>query len=352
MSPPPPLIEPRKSGLCMPEDEENWRELVADLREGDCALFLGSGCSVRDYGTWKQMVERVAAAAQMEVTEDLRPIDYPALLDLCRETMGENAYRDSLESILTPNGKEPYRPIHRAMIQAAFASYVTTNYDSSLENADCLHPKMLPAESVSSWPNDTLRPTKLRTRGVFHVHGRAYAEDGTCLLPNIVATDKDFKAAYDRGDVTSTLRTLFSDLSVLFVGFSSEDGLLERVIREHLGPYEDNLSQGPHPPENEKDEVKYYVLRDVCIRKWRVSLASGEEVPPTEVEAVSGHEWDAARVEATKWFQHPPWKFETRVRPIVYARREDDVLHDALTSLMNQLQQTAGCAAVDVGGTP
>jgi len=349
MSPPPQLFEPKKDNLCASEDEEHWAQLVSDVQTGNCALFVGSGCSIPDYGTWRQMVERVGADAHQEVPPDLRPIGYPRFLGLCRETMGEEAYRASLGSILTPNGKEPYRPIHGAMVRTAFASFVTTNYDASLENADCLQPKVLPPGSVLSYPDDRLDPTRLRSRSMFHLHGRAY--DGqACLLPRIVVTDRDFEEAYRRNDVTNTLRSLLSELSVLFVGFSSDDGVLQRVIREHMGPYEDNLLQAPHPPKGTGDDVRYYVLRDVCVRRWRVSVANGEEAPPIEIAAVDRREWDVAHAEARSWFEHPPWELGRRVRPIVYARSQDDNLHTALTSLMHRLQTTPGCAVAGLRG--
>jgi len=71
-----------------------------------------------------------------------------------------------------------------------------------------------------------------------------------------------------------------------------------------------------------------------------------------EMTAVDQREWSAARTEAVNWFQHPRWELGGRVRPIVYARREDDTLHEALTSLMSGLQQMPGCGVVDSGGVP
>lgn len=189
------LQSPKANGLCDDHDVRNWQHLLAEVATGNCALFLGSGPSAPMYGTWRTLVDLMAEAANLEVPRNVPARKYPDFLQGCRRQIDQedpSKYQNILETVFSPVGKDPYRPVHAALVRTRFKAFVTTNYDNCLENAGRLQPTALRPGSIQSYP-DELSPTRLGDRFVTHLHGRAYDEAGTCSLPHIVLTREDFK---------------------------------------------------------------------------------------------------------------------------------------------------------------
>ncbi len=330
------LLQPTKQGLCQPEDEDNWKRLVGDVQGGNCALFVGSGPSVPTYGTWRKLVAAVAAAAGVECPKDLPPSTFPDFLDECRGPEGSKtdlAYRSTLKDFFDPIGKELYRPVHSAMLRANFRTYVTTNLDSMIENAGQHQDVSIRPENIQRYPTE-LSPVLLGRRTVTHLHGQAYDwSSGECLLPDVVLSRRDFEQAYDSPDVPDILLHLLRYYNVLFVGFSAEDGVLQRVLRTDLRTFLKRMGlRSPCQQHQGGGQRRFYVLRDTPL----ISREGTIGTPEDEVRKT--------RAEIKSWFDIPSYVVG-EVIPILYVVGDGDSVHTALDRLLTELQERARYAA-------
>ena len=323
----PELLPPTKRGLCEPRDEELWEQLVADVQGGNCALFVGSGPSVPTYGTWRDLVSAVAAAAALDCPTGLVPSQFPEFLEKCRLSMPDTQYQNILKSKLTPEGKDSYRPVHSAMLRANFRTYVTTNFDNMIENAGYHQDTPVSLEGVQRYP-DELNPVLLGRRYVTHLHGQAYDHlNGECLLPHIVLTSRDFDSAYQSPDVPEVLRYLLRQYDVVFIGFSADDGVLRRVLDTHMRSYLENLTRSSSRRGAVRGRPRrFYVVRGVVLKNDPENRVTG-----------TAHEDDTeARAEMETWFALPP-HVVGEVVPVLYVVNQGDAVHTVLERLLDDL---------------
>ena len=273
----------------------------------------------------------------------MAPALYPDFLEECRrkiEGQDPTKYLNVLQRLFDPTVKEPYRAIHAALVRTRFTAFVTTNYDNCLEKAGRLEPAVLRQDSVQSYP-DELSSTDLDKRFVTHVHGRAYDQDGRCRLSDIVLTRRDFDAAYARPDLCETLRRLISDFSVLFLGFSSADGVLQGIIENHLNRYVEDMLKSNNSLKLRLNRVRYYVLCGVqrVTRDAEGAAATGTLRSPEA--GFDPEEADYERQAAIAWFNSSTYPLAKHVYPIAYAYPKGDRLHAPLTNLTEELQRNA-----------
>ena len=199
--------------------------LVAAHHEGRLAVFVGAGVSKPSPSSiplFSDLVSQVAVelgAGDVPVGSK-RPED--VLEDLAGRGLGVHAAIHELIS-----GSAAPSDAHRAVAELCSAGQavriVTTNYDLHLSAS---LPGDVPAYEAPDLPGDE------DFTGVVHLHGSIAQE------PNrLVATKSDFAEAYMQplSSTLAFLHRLFTSKTVLFVGYSADDPLMQYVLRAARG---------------------------------------------------------------------------------------------------------------------
>ena len=201
------------------QDVEIPGELVADHREGRLVLFVGAGASTgspSDLPLFKELAEEIARLAERDYPNDGERPDQ--LLDRLRDE-GVDVHRLVKKVIGRPESSP--NSLHRSIVGLAEAAgrlrIVTTNYDRHLSS--CM------PEPVEEYAAPAV-PMRRDFEGIVYLHG-PLRQDPELL----VVTATDFGEAYFNVPwATEFLKLMFRESTVLFVGYSHSD-----VLMEHLG---------------------------------------------------------------------------------------------------------------------
>ena len=197
------------------------QKLVSAHTDGNLVLFVGAGASVdkpSDLPTFRELAERLAEDSQKQTPADGQALDkeFGSL-----KKSGVDVHL-KVRDIIGTSESEP-NELHKAIANLALASpkprIITTNYDRHLSK--CL------GENVDEFPSMAF-PQREDFTGIVYLHGsvREPAE-------HLVVTDADFGAAYLEAPWTAAqfLSRIFRSSTVLFIGYSHEDALMEYLAR-------------------------------------------------------------------------------------------------------------------------
>ncbi len=202
---------------------------VADAaNSGTLVMFVGAGISkLADLPTWEGFASKVL---EQLVTAEI--IDYRDEHQI--KTSGDARKWLSIASIIARDAKFSidYQSIFASKetkskvyqhLNKCKCAFVTTNYDK-LISPDSL--KSLPEKSWRHFKKDDLKTTMLDSQSVVHLHGCIDDPD------SMVITTKDYLNHYSRKNIDVFLEHLFSNKTVLFIGYGmAEIEILEYILR-------------------------------------------------------------------------------------------------------------------------
>ena len=220
------------------------QELVSAHTDGNLVLFVGAGASVdkpSGLPTFRGLAKRLAEDSQMQPPPEGHALD-KALGSLKRSEVDVHL---KVWEIIGTSESEP-NELHKAIARLALASpkprIITTNYDRHLSK--CL------GNSLDEFPSMAF-PQREDFTGIVYLHGsvREPAE-------HLVVTDADFGAVYLEAPwtVAQFLSRIFRSSTVLFIGYSHEDTLMEYLARSL-------------PPESER--FAFCIDTDKGKARWR-----------------------------------------------------------------------------------
>ena len=200
-------------------------ELVDAHAEGRLVLFVGAGASVAEptcLPTYRELAEKVAAQSQSPVCG--AGLDRPDLVLSELESDGVDVHARVHRLISSPQGRPAPEPnsLHRAVSSLAAASppvrIVTTNYDRCLSG--CL------PEGVDEYEAHAL-PEQDEFTGLVYLHGSVRQPS-----KRLIVTGEDLGRHYlvNQG-AARFLRSMFRGMSVLFIGYSVRDTLMDYLVR-------------------------------------------------------------------------------------------------------------------------
>jgi acyl carrier protein len=202
--------------------DPDLRSLARDIGEGRCVLFLGSGISLAaGFPSWTGL------EALMKQKAGIRG-DYGPLrtADCCRHALGSKAFHDLLEGVFRIDA-EP-TPLHRRLAKLPVKAYVTTNYDTLMEDAlfdergrSGVH--VLANSNAHLWPHvDALGSATW----VLKIHGNI-----SDFPKGVVVGERDYlRFSTDYPHVVGCLSSLFARNSVLFLGYSLSDANVAQIL--------------------------------------------------------------------------------------------------------------------------
>ena len=225
--------------------------LLNALRDGKLVIFAGAGVSMDKPAClpdFKSLAETIAKGTG-ESLQDGQPID--GFLGRLQDN-GVKVHARAKEEL----SRDDLRPteLHRNLLRlypdAGPIRVVTTNFDLLFEQeADALNLK--PPVEVFRAP---ALPLGARFNGIVHIHGAVTHPD------EMIITDTDFGRAYlNEGWAQRFLVELFNKFTILFVGYSYQDTIMNYLTRA-LPPSEDDR-RFALIPENDADTQRWRALR-------------------------------------------------------------------------------------------
>jgi len=212
------------------QSRQNIIELIDCIRKEQCCVFVGAGLSrPAGYPLWKDLIKNLK-----DETEKIehKKIDDAGLKELERaelysKIIGEEKFTKFIVDIFNPNdNKQPCSQVHRDLVQMPFTAYVTTNFDCLLEDAFIEE-----GEKTSYDLYPLLQVTHLRDRRIFHIHGIIDYKDLEITKKSIILTKSYFDEAYSEdSELRRFLKSLYSDLTIMFVGFSLNEPYLMKIL--------------------------------------------------------------------------------------------------------------------------
>ena len=195
-------------------------DLVSAHRDGRLALFVGAGASMApptNLPSFVKLVKHVAQVIGQDCPSYVKEAPDRALGALAHKP-GVDVHRiirDRIDDARAPSA------VHRsiASLSTVYGSprIVTTNYDQHLSN--CLAQEF--GDEFDEYVAPAL-PQGDAFTGIVYLHGSAASQDRS-----LVATDEDFGNAYiQRRWAADFLLRMFSEYTVLFVGYSLQDTLM------------------------------------------------------------------------------------------------------------------------------
>lgn len=242
------------------------KQLIKDISEGNCILFVGAGCSL-DAGLpgWNGLT-----TALLEGTRRRIPIDDATMQELerlqsegkllilakfCRSKLQESGFGQCMKEILG-NYDRDNATAHRILSKIKFKAILTTNYDSLIEdfNADDSHP-VYTAQDFGDLDLSLENVTP-----IVKIHGSL---DKT---GSIVLTSTDIrKVLFGNIKFRERLKELFRNSTVLFVGYSFEDPNISLLLQDLLtsDPTGTRLHYALMP--NSSSIMNDYLLEDMSV---------------------------------------------------------------------------------------
>ncbi len=346
------------------------KPLLNALRDGELVVFAGAGVSMGEPAclpNFEDLANRIAKGTD-KTLQDGEQID--RFLGRLQHD-GVNVHVRAVKELSPPGLKatDLHRNLLRLYSNTGQVRIVTTNFDLLFEQA---------AEGVfnDSQPEvfrSPALPLGHQFNGIVHVHGAVSHSD------EMVITDADFGRAYlTEGWARRFLGDLFSSFTVLFVGYSHDDTIMNYLARALpvgeidrrfalIGDKIDNADRwdvlGIEPisyPQSDNHDysalyegvrrMAEYVRRDVL--GWhREITAIAEKTPPLDEETADLIEdalGDATRTRFfTKAASDPKWIDWLDKREILNALFEDGTLNDRDRDLSRWLAENFACDQAD-----
>lgn len=201
-------------------------KLVDASRNGNLVIFAGAGVSKQDplrFPDFNNLVSLIKS--EVDLADRMEPFDKDAIS--CEQYLGylESRYdiRSVAAKLLDTAGKttELHKNIIRLFPSNDAVRIVTTNFDNAFEYAL----EALQINGIKSYFCPAL-PIGSSFSGIVYAHGSIHETD------DMVLTSADFGKAYvTQGWASRFLVSLFSQYTVLFVGYSCQDILVDYLAR-------------------------------------------------------------------------------------------------------------------------
>ncbi len=211
-------------GLSGGQEVEIPSELVSAHSEGRLVLFVGAGASVdppSGLPTFRKLAERLC-----EESQELPPEDGVAIDKVLGNLKGKGVDVHQRVKAIIDNDESSPNDLHKAIADLAAAKrprIITTNYDRHLSTS--LDERL--GSGFEEYPSLAF-PQREGFTGIVYLHGSVKEP-----AEHLVVTDADFGKAYLETPWTAAqfLSGVFRDSTVLFIGYSHDDTLMEYLAR-------------------------------------------------------------------------------------------------------------------------
>lgn len=214
-------------------------QLLESLNNDRCVALIGSGLSSRlffhlgkKYPNWTELLQMYS---EYSFHQDIITLQEKELVgnviekgnlttaaQILKDKSNDLEFSTFLESVFRNENR--FDNIHCQIWDLPFAFVLTTNYDSILECAYAYkYNKSIPTYTNKSLSNVN-KSVSEKKNFLFKLHG-SYEQPDT-----IIFTRKDYRDLYFNDAYIDTLKNIFLNYSVLFVGFSYNDPDIDSIV--------------------------------------------------------------------------------------------------------------------------
>ena len=266
----------------------NLADLIEAIVKQRAVVLVGSGASAScGVPSWKDLLQQCIDRAQKYESGSNRlrlaaramdSGDYPLAAELLKKRLGPRELQRALREIINPHTTTGPGEIHFSIARIPFSLFLTTNYDSLLEDAYLrLKPDPLP---FYTWQeeDEILRVVRDHQPALLKLHGSLERPKSL-----VFARREYSQLTYHKLALANTLKTLFLLRTFLFIGHSLRDADLLHLLE--TAKADSPSSFGPHYailPSDETDaEHGQFLEQQYGIR-----------VIPCQVGATAQTHWD------------------------------------------------------------
>lgn len=275
--------------------EKNFKILLEHYNNNDKKLlpFLGAGISTpTGISNWPNLLVDLGKLTKKYNNKEslekmIKELGYPKTASIIKDEINnEDKYKSFLVNQFEPKNTLTTSTIIKIMIK--FFSVVTTNYDTTLEEAIKTINFIYSENSISNVEFNTqdlpdLSPSHLlEKKNIVYLHG--YKRNKNFLL-----TENDYRYFYPSNyggegseDLEEFLRSIIKDMNLVFMGFSFDDkdfmkffkNRIEKIrlnrVRNDTKGYQSKNAENSHfafiKLKDKGDEEQYKMLNDMNIK--------------------------------------------------------------------------------------
>jgi len=216
--------------------------LLSYVRNRQCVLFVGAGLSrSAGYPGWGELMATVikktskilgSDSADPELQALLKAGRFAELADQCRELLGPERFATVLRAELDKS-TDPPEATHRAIVETPYASIVTTNFDTLLEDAyarwsDAGIPKCPTGAQLGRHGSLLLD----RTFFILKAHGTIHD------AASMVFTSEDYRRiTHANPAFQAMMSAILLSHAVIFVGYSLSDPNFRLLLDSQLSVF-------------------------------------------------------------------------------------------------------------------
>ena len=228
--------------------------------------FVGGGLSIQaGYPSSNELIDYLIHEANIDPLEinalDGFPVKAKRIKELI-EQRGESFYEILYRRFNEKNFQiNPTIPLYEDLVNIPFNSFITTNYDSCIEEA--AKREGIQIHDIQKYPR--LIADNLSIKKVYHIHGKIDLNDINTSSKTLVLTSDNYDEAYgDSSRLPILMSAIFDCQDILFVGFGLEEATLFRLLESSKKRDEKDLinENGENPPSN-----KHYKLTILPIER-------------------------------------------------------------------------------------
>ena len=243
---------------------ENTLKRIIDASQNNAlSFFVGAGVSaLSNAPTWKTLTNAICDKLGHQKKDEYSSDEYLQIPQMLYYSLGENKseynrfIKEQLHSAdLIPN------EIHRKMMDLNPASFITTNYDTLIEDAALVHCK-----SYKTVACDESVPKIYGDSFILKVHGD-FSNN------NFVLKEEDYLNYSENFKLIETLtKSIFSTNTVVFIGYGLNDYNIKLIVNWAKSLLKDNFLEpifvytGDHILTN--DELVYHKSKGLTVIEW------------------------------------------------------------------------------------
>lgn len=194
------------------------RQLINSVEREQLVVFLGAGASV---GAGIPLWGKIEKFMRDEM--DLSESDFsgPRVADLYKSMVGPSEYRKMWDDLIRIKARSE---IHEALTKLPIAAYITTNFDTLLEESLKISKREYDVAALEDSEKWKIVNAESKKTWILKIHGCIDRE-------KIITTELDYLNYYlNYEDIANSVARVFENKPVLFIGYSLSDWNLLSVL--------------------------------------------------------------------------------------------------------------------------
>jgi hypothetical protein len=206
------------------------KTLIEHLSLRRCVPWCGAGISVAsNLPTWPALITQFIDACEdggmpNDAIREIQSLGAEDAVEVCRDFLGENEYRNFLERVL---GVGAPNPLHEKIVKLPVPAILTTNFDRLIETAIAKQTGGIPRVLTA---DDTKSLWKAIAKEEFFL----LKVNGDIARPStVVLTSRDYtRHVFGNPTFMAVVQRIILGYSILFIGSSVSDVYLRRILEE------------------------------------------------------------------------------------------------------------------------